>query len=90
MTRPMMKSLLLNNWGAKLASLAVALTIWAVIKKTVETNSAPRLRTIIERTIPEEVEPAPEAPKTSKSSVKSTPSNESPNDSSSKKKNLRN
>ena len=36
-----MKKLILNNWLAKCVSLALAIVLWAVIKKSIETSSTP-------------------------------------------------
>jgi len=34
-----MKNLILHNWGAKLMALAVATTLWFLIKKNIDTTS---------------------------------------------------
>ena len=36
-----MKSLILNNWQSKLVSLVLAVVMWAVIRKSIETTSLP-------------------------------------------------
>ena len=36
-----MKDLILNNWGAKIVSLALAVVLWAVIRKNIETTPSP-------------------------------------------------
>ena len=36
-----MKKLILNNWLAKCVSLALAIVLWAVIKKSIETTPSP-------------------------------------------------
>lgn len=35
---PVMKNLILNNWLAKCVSLVLALVLWAVIRKNIETT----------------------------------------------------
>jgi len=37
----MLKSLLLEHWVAKIVSLVLAVTLWAVIKKNLETIGSP-------------------------------------------------
>ncbi len=36
-----MKKLILNNWLAKCVALALAIVLWAVIKKNIETTPLP-------------------------------------------------
>ena len=36
-----MKNLILQNWGAKLISLLLAITLWYLIKKNVATTPSP-------------------------------------------------
>lgn len=37
----MLKSLLLEHWVAKIVSLVLAVTLWAVIKRNIETTGSP-------------------------------------------------
>ena len=39
-----MKTLILNNWAAKVASLVLASVLWFLIKKNIETTSPDQLQ----------------------------------------------
>ena len=53
-----MKDLILHNWMAKIMSLLLAITLWFLIKKSVETTLRPEpSRVILAPEIPKKEEP---------------------------------
>jgi len=69
-----MKDLILNNWMAKIMSLLLALTLWFLIKKNVESVPRPELpRVVLVPETPKNEEPQAKPQPTEKPVKNATP-----------------
>ena len=73
-----MKDLILNNWMAKIMSLLLAITLWFLIKKNVETTLRPEPSRVVVAPEPPKKEVPPAKPESTEKPVKRAVPVESP------------